>query len=28
MQLRRTMPGYLEEMVETPHGRKVLFLIK
>jgi hypothetical protein len=28
MQLRRTMPGYLEEVVETPRGRKVLFLIK
>jgi hypothetical protein len=28
MQLRRAMPGYLEETVDTPQGRKVLFLIK
>jgi hypothetical protein len=28
MELRRIMPDYVEEKVETPEGTKVLFLVR
>jgi len=28
MQLRKALPGHLEEVVETPQGKRVLFLVR
>ena len=28
MRLRQALPGYLEETVDTPQGKKILFLIR